>query len=679
MYTQCPKCNSIFRITVGHLSARHGLARCGQCQEVFNASWNLVDSVPAAGDGEQGRPTLPGNSASAPTPVSAAHAGAPAGGEQVELFGTETVISAARPGRKSRVRGDAARSGAAPAVPSAMPFSVVMDDDTETPDHSHQVDAAAGEDGEQSPQLPSDRTDSPAATSVDDRPTDADGGVRAGVETQRPVAKDDMDLESIEHDASPQGPITAEPDDRAPAGEIAPADDDRLDTTAGPTEARAGDDTSKAEADGVGIEREDVESPPAADVEWEALPSEHMHDDGTQPPPDAEPAVQGHDRTGPAAEDAAEPSLAALFAAAEEPLPTADEAPPSGDAPATEPAIRDLFTAKHETPAPEHGGESDAAEELSEPEQSPPTSTDGEAASPDRAARSSTPFDTPDAEEIIIEAPPMLWNAFDDDTPSVRHDTDTTRGERGAGYDDRGDLADTDEYPAGAGRRSQADFEPVAAAYTGGVSGIGTQSRDGSMSGPPRPKRRWWRRSETRQSSTPSRGTRIRQSKDIRLVHIPRPQPLKTAAWILAAFVLVGGTLWQAKTYYLGSLSQVSALRPHLDSLCDIFSCSIPPRRAFNLIDLVGTSVNTHPETPGALRVSVNLVNQADFEQAYPPLEITLSDKNGRVVGRRTYLPEEYLADGASLLVPKVVQEVDLDLAQPSENAVGYEIQLVAQ
>ena len=165
----------------------------------------------------------------------------------------------------------------------------------------------------------------------------------------------------------------------------------------------------------------------------------------------------------------------------------------------------------------------------------------------------------------------------------------------------------------------------------------------------------------------------------MKLVHLPRRQPLKTAAWILAAVALVGAGLWQAKTYYLGSLSQVSALRPYVAALCDVLSCSVPPRSAFNLIDLVGTSVNTHPDTPGALRVSVNLVNRAEFEQAYPPLEITLSDKSGRIVGRRTYLPEDYLTDPASLLVPKVIQEVDIDLAQPSENAVGYEIQLVAR
>ena len=149
-------------------------------------------------------------------------------------------------------------------------------------------------------------------------------------------------------------------------------------------------------------------------------------------------------------------------------------------------------------------------------------------------------------------------------------------------------------------------------------------------------------------------------------------------AWWLAGVLLLLAALWQLTAFYLDGMAQVPALRPLVVKFCDVVSCSVPPRRAFSLIDLVGTSVNTHPDAPGALRVSVNLINRAEFEQSYPPLEITLSDRSGRVVGRRTYLPDDYL-ERQQLLAPKVIQRVDLDLAQPSESAVGYEIQLVSR
>ena len=46
MYTQCPNCNVIFSMSEDDLDVYQGLVRCGRCSEVFNASWNLVDSIP---------------------------------------------------------------------------------------------------------------------------------------------------------------------------------------------------------------------------------------------------------------------------------------------------------------------------------------------------------------------------------------------------------------------------------------------------------------------------------------------------------------------------------------------------------------------------------------------------------------------------------------------------------
>ncbi|MDJ0957880.1 MAG: zinc-ribbon domain-containing protein, partial [Arenicellales bacterium] len=46
MYTQCPNCNVVFSMSEDDLDKYQGLVRCGRCNEVFNASWNLVDSIP---------------------------------------------------------------------------------------------------------------------------------------------------------------------------------------------------------------------------------------------------------------------------------------------------------------------------------------------------------------------------------------------------------------------------------------------------------------------------------------------------------------------------------------------------------------------------------------------------------------------------------------------------------
>lgn len=48
MYSQCPKCQTVFRVTMTQLQARDGLVRCGQCSNTFQADQHLYADMPAA-------------------------------------------------------------------------------------------------------------------------------------------------------------------------------------------------------------------------------------------------------------------------------------------------------------------------------------------------------------------------------------------------------------------------------------------------------------------------------------------------------------------------------------------------------------------------------------------------------------------------------------------------------
>jgi predicted Zn finger-like uncharacterized protein len=48
MYTQCPECRTVFRISRVQLEARGGFVRCGQCHQVFDASGSLLKELPPA-------------------------------------------------------------------------------------------------------------------------------------------------------------------------------------------------------------------------------------------------------------------------------------------------------------------------------------------------------------------------------------------------------------------------------------------------------------------------------------------------------------------------------------------------------------------------------------------------------------------------------------------------------
>ncbi len=43
MYTQCPYCDTLFRINIPQLKAAHGKVRCGHCTRIFNALLNLSE------------------------------------------------------------------------------------------------------------------------------------------------------------------------------------------------------------------------------------------------------------------------------------------------------------------------------------------------------------------------------------------------------------------------------------------------------------------------------------------------------------------------------------------------------------------------------------------------------------------------------------------------------------
>jgi len=42
VYTRCPQCQTVFRITAAQLKAREGKVRCGRCQHVFSADQHLL-------------------------------------------------------------------------------------------------------------------------------------------------------------------------------------------------------------------------------------------------------------------------------------------------------------------------------------------------------------------------------------------------------------------------------------------------------------------------------------------------------------------------------------------------------------------------------------------------------------------------------------------------------------
>ena len=157
-----------------------------------------------------------------------------------------------------------------------------------------------------------------------------------------------------------------------------------------------------------------------------------------------------------------------------------------------------------------------------------------------------------------------------------------------------------------------------------------------------------------------------------------RPHPLASIFWFFVAvgFIVLLGL--QVKYFFVERFAQDDRYRSYLTLFCKVAQCELPPRRDAYQFTITNTRIDLHPEEPGALRITVKLLNQADFKQPYPELQLTLTDRVGRVVGRRIFEPEFYLpVDQYPQLAPGELGAVSFDLARPHEKAVGFVVDIV--
>ena len=159
----------------------------------------------------------------------------------------------------------------------------------------------------------------------------------------------------------------------------------------------------------------------------------------------------------------------------------------------------------------------------------------------------------------------------------------------------------------------------------------------------------------------------------------PRASPLSRLLWSVAALGLLVLLGLQVKYLFTEKYAQHQEYGPFLTAGCELFNCALPARTDSSRLTLTHTRIDLHPFAPGAIRITVKLVNEAVFAQPYPDLQVTLTDWNGRVVGRRTFPPGRYFAEGQ----PETLGSGELgvmlfDIARPHEKAVGFEVNIVA-
>jgi len=178
----------------------------------------------------------------------------------------------------------------------------------------------------------------------------------------------------------------------------------------------------------------------------------------------------------------------------------------------------------------------------------------------------------------------------------------------------------------------------------------------------------------------PQRGTAHRpQTPTFARARRARPA-VRNWPWTLGAGLLLLTLGAQISYAERGVLLDDARARPWLDRICATLNCRLPLRHDPATLQLLSRDIRPHPSVPHALIISATLRNEADFAQAFPAVEITLSDLDENRVAMRRFLPQDYLGDTRGIangLAPGATAALVFEVADPGKNAVAFEFKFL--
>jgi predicted Zn finger-like uncharacterized protein len=154
-----------------------------------------------------------------------------------------------------------------------------------------------------------------------------------------------------------------------------------------------------------------------------------------------------------------------------------------------------------------------------------------------------------------------------------------------------------------------------------------------------------------------------------------RRSRLIAAAWGAGALAAALALAGQVVFAYRGELAlAVPESQPWLAAACARVGCTIPPPRRADLLSIEASELAAERTAPGVLTLTAALRNRAGFAQAYPHLELTLTDGADQPVARRVIDPREYVGAAAPAFAAGAEQPVRLHIDVVGLNAKGYRI-----
>ena len=156
-----------------------------------------------------------------------------------------------------------------------------------------------------------------------------------------------------------------------------------------------------------------------------------------------------------------------------------------------------------------------------------------------------------------------------------------------------------------------------------------------------------------------------------------KPVLLKLLLTLLAA-VLILSMLAQT-VYFLRSdiAARWPQTRPQLEHACQLFDCKVELPKNADLIAIEDSELEEDADRRGLIHLYVTIINHAGYSQAYPLLELTLTDTYDKPLIRRAFKPEEYLSDGVDQttgIAAKQNVRIKLSFTTDNQAIAGYRV-----
>lgn len=157
-----------------------------------------------------------------------------------------------------------------------------------------------------------------------------------------------------------------------------------------------------------------------------------------------------------------------------------------------------------------------------------------------------------------------------------------------------------------------------------------------------------------------------------------RKRKLRPVLWGFLILILVVAAIAQS-IYFLRSEIAIyyPNLKPYLVRACVPFRCTIELPKKIEFIVIDDSDIQEDADYKGLMRLSSTLINQANFNQAYPKLELTLTDVEDKPKLRRIFSPSEYLPPHTDIsrgLAPGEEIKIRLAMTTQGESVAGYRV-----